>query len=532
MAEPCRVLITDSLAPQGLAVFEREKGLAVDYQPGLKPDDVRRAIPGADALVIRSGTKVTAEILEAADRLKVVGRAGIGVDNVDVPAASKRGIVVMNTPGGNNVTTAEHTLSLLLAMARNIPQAMSSLRGGKWERNKFTGVEVFNKTLGIIGIGNIGAIVADRAQGLKMKVIAYDPFLTPEAAARLGVELVPLDDLYARADFISVHTPLTAETRGLVGAEAMAKMRKGVRIVNCARGGIIDEAALADAVRSGQVAAAALDVFVEEPPAKDSPLLGLENVVVTPHLGASTDEAQVNVAIAIAEQIADYLLRGDVRNAVNFPSVSAERLAVLRPFFALGEKVGGLQAQLAPGAPTEVEIESSGDVAEHDMKALTASVLKGLLSAVMDSVVNYVNAPVIARDRGIRIVEARSSTPSDFLNSLTVRVKRAQGAATTTVAGAVFGKKTLRIVRINKFYMEAVPEGFILMLNNRDVPGVVGAVGTLLGKHGINIAGIELGRDETGMAISLVHVDEAVPHEVLSELRGLPAIVSAQLLKL
>src|SRR5688572_21636369 len=298
MPEPCRVLITDSLAPQGLAVFEREKGLAVDYQPGLKPDDVRRAIPGADALVIRSGTKVTAEILEAADRLKVVGRAGIGVDNVDVPAASKRGIVVMNTPGGNNVTTAEHTLSLLLAMARNIPQAMAVLRGGKWERNKFTGVEVFNKTLGIIGIGNIGAIVADRAQGLKMKVIAYDPFLTPDAAARLGVELVPLDDLYARADFISVHTPLTAETRGLVGAEAMAKMRKGVRIVNCARGGIIDEAALADAVRSGQVAGAALDVFVEEPPPKDSPLLGLENVVVTPHLGASTDEAQVNVAIA------------------------------------------------------------------------------------------------------------------------------------------------------------------------------------------------------------------------------------------
>jgi D-3-phosphoglycerate dehydrogenase len=531
MADPCKVLITDSLAPQGLAVFEREAGLTVEYKPGLDPADVRRAIADADALVVRSGTKVTAEILEAGSRLKVVGRAGIGVDNIDVVAASKRGIVVMNTPGGNNVTTAEHTISLLLAMSRNIPQAMASLRSGKWERNKFTGVEVFNKTLGVIGVGNIGAIVADRAQGLKMKVIAYDPFLTPEAAARLGVELVGLEDLYARADFITIHTPLTAETRGLIGGEAMAKMRKGVRIVNCARGGIVDEKALADAVRSGHVASAALDVFVEEPPPKDHPLLGIDNVVVTPHLGASTDEAQVNVAIAIAEQIADYLVRGDVRNAVNFPSVSAERLAVLRPFLALGEKVGGLQAQLAPGAPTEVEIESSGDVAEHDMKALTASVLKGILSPVMDSVVNYVNAPVIARDRGIRIVEARSSTPSDFLNSVTTRVKRADGP-TTTVAGAVFGKKTLRIVRINKFYMEAVPEGCILMLNNRDVPGVVGAVGTLLGKHGINIAGIELGRDESGMAISLVHVDEPASTEVLGELRRLPAIVSAQQLRL
>jgi len=460
----------------------------------------------------------------------VIGRAGIGVDNIDVPAATRRGIVVMNTPGGNNVTTAEHALTLLLSLARNIPQACASLRAGKWERNKFTGVEVCGKTLGIVGVGNIGSVLADRAQGLKMKVVAYDPYLAPESAARVGIELTNLDDLFARADFISVHTPLTTETRGLIGREAFAKMKKGVRIVNCARGGIVDEAALAEALRAGQIAGAALDVFAEEPPPKDHPLLGLDGVVATPHLGASTDEAQINVAIAIAEQVVDFLTRGEVRAAVNVPNLSAERLAVLRPFLVLAEKVGALQAQMVSGAPLEVDIEGSGDVADHDMKAVTAAVLKGLLSPVMASGVNYVNAPFIARDRGIRVVESRSSVPSDFLNSMTVRVRRE--ADTTTVAGAVFGRKTLRIVRINKFYMEAVPEGHILILNNRDVPGVVGAVGMLLAKHGINIAGIELGRDESERAISFFHVDEPVPAPVLNELRHLPAITSAQLVQL
>ena len=525
-----KVLITDSLAEQGRAILEAASGIETDYRPGLKPEEIRQIIGGYDALIVRSGTRATAEIIDAGTRLRVIGRAGIGVDNIDVEAASKRGIVVMNTPGGNNVTTAEHTITLLLAMARNIPQANASLRGGKWERNKFTGVEVCGKTLGIIGVGNIGSVVADRAQGLRMKVIAYDPYLSAEAAARGGIELVALDDLYARADFISVHTPLTAETRGLVGAAAFAKMKKTVRIVNCARGGIVDEAALAEAIRSGRVAAAALDVYVEEPPPKDHPLLSLDAVVTTPHLGASTDEAQINVAIAIAEQVVDFLTRGEVRAAVNVPNLSAERLAVLRPFLVLAEKVGALQAQIVSEAPLEVDIEGSGDVADHDMKALTAAVLKGLLSPVMDSGVNHVNAPFIARDRGIRVVESRSSLPSDFLNSITVRVKR--HGETTTVAGAVFGKKTLRIVRINKFYMEAVPEGTILILNNRDVPGVVGAVGTLLGQHGINIAGIELGRDESGRAISFFHVDEPVPQPVLGELRGLPAITSAQLVSL
>jgi D-3-phosphoglycerate dehydrogenase len=530
MSETHKVLITDSLAEQGRAVLEGAAQIEADYRPGIKPEEIRRIIGAYDALIVRSGTRATADLIEAGTRLKVIGRAGIGVDNIDVEAASKRGIVVMNTPGGNNVTTAEHTLTLLLAMARNIPQACASLRSGKWERNKFTGVEVCGKTLGIVGVGNIGSVVADRAQGLKMKVIAYDPYLTPESAARSGIELTTLDDLFARADFISVHTPLTSETRGLIGQQAFAKMKKGVRIVNCARGGIIDEAALAVALREGKVAGAALDVFVEEPPPKDHPLIGLEGVVATPHLGASTDEAQINVAIAIAEQVVDFLTRGEVRAAVNVPNLSAERLGVLRPFLVLAEKVGALQAQMVSGAPREVDIEGSGDVADHDMKALTAAVLKGLLSAVMESGVNYVNAPFIARDRGIRVVESRSSVPSDFLNSITVRVKR--DGEVTTVAGAVFGKKTLRIVRINKFYMEAVPEGYILILNNRDIPGVVGGVGTLLGQHGINIAGIELGRDESGRAISFFHVDEPVPAPVLAELRHMPAITSAQLVEL
>ncbi|MGH7860476.1 MAG: phosphoglycerate dehydrogenase [Candidatus Binatia bacterium] len=531
MSESHKVLITDSLAAQGLTVFERYPDVAADYRPGLPPEEIRRAIAPYDALVVRSGTRVTAEIIEAGARLKVIGRAGIGVDNIDVEAATKRGIVVMNTPGGNNVTTAEHTVTLLLALARNIPQASASLRAGKWERGKFTGVEVSNKTLGIVGIGNIGSVVAERAQGLKMKVIACDPYISAEAAARLGIELVTLEDLFTRADFVSVHTPLTPETRGLIGAEELARMKRGVRLVNCARGGIIDEQALADAVRSGHVAGAALDVFTEEPPPKDHPLFGLDAVIATPHLGASTDEAQINVAIAIAEQVADFLRGGEVRAAVNFPNISADRVAVLRPFLILGEKVGSLQAQMVADAPVEVDVEGSGEVAEHDMKALSAAVLKGLLSPVMESVVNFVNAPVIARERGIRVVESYSSLPSDFLNSLTVRVKRS-GGATTTVAGAVFGKNTLRIVRINKFYMEAVPKGHILMLNNRDVPGVVGAVGTLLGRHGINIAGIELGRDESGMAISFFHVDEVVPPPVLAELRQLQAITSAQLVRL
>jgi D-3-phosphoglycerate dehydrogenase len=526
-----RVLATDKLAPQGVEIFRANAEIAFELKPGLPPAELAAMIGEYDALVIRSGTRVTADTLASPGRLRVIGRAGIGVDNIDVATATKKGIVVMNTPGGNNVTTAEHTITLMLALARWIPQADASLHAGQWERQRFEGSEVCNKTLGVVGLGNIGTIVAERAQGLRMRVIASDPFITAEAAAKMKVELVTLDDLYARADFITVHTPLTPETRGLVNRAAMAKMKKGVRLVNCARGGIIDERDLADAIAAGHVAGAALDVFVEEPPPRDHPLLKLPQVIATPHLGASTSEAQVNVAVAIAEQITKFLLRGEVESAVNMPSVSREMLELLRPHLLLGEKLGSFLAQLSSAPPTRLEVEYAGQVAELDWRPVTNAILRGLLSPFLEASVNYVNAPAIARERGIKILEARASRSSAFVNSITVRVVRATGER--EVEGALFGKDILRLVRIDDFYMEAVPEGYVLMLNNHDVPGVVGRVGTLLGAHGINIAGLELGRERIGgKAISFVHVDDAVPEAVLAELRRSPDIISAQLLRL
>ncbi len=526
-----KVLITDSLAQQGLDQLSSYADLEVDIRPGLSPEEFVHAIPPYQGLIIRSGTRVTKEAIAAAANLRVVGRAGIGVDNVDIEAATKRGIVVMNTPGGNNVTTAEHALSLLLALARNIPQANASLKAGRWERDKFTGSEVANKVLGVIGLGNIGAIVAERALGLKMRVVAYDPFVASEAAAKLRVELASLDELYAQADFITIHTPLTKETRSLIGAVALAKMKKGVRIINCARGGIVDEEALLHALTSGKVAGAALDVFVQEPLPPTHPLLKLDQVICTPHLGAATDEAQINVAVAIADQVASFLTRGVIQNAVNFPALTPKMVEILHPYLVLGEKLGSFLAQIAAEAPLEVQVEYSGEIIEYDIAPATAAVLRGLLSPFLESAVNYVNAPHIARERGIRIVESRSSRPSDFLNAVVVRVVGA--TSSNLVEGAVFSNKAVRLVRVNDFYLEAVPEGYILVLHNRDVPGVVGAVGTLLGQRGINIAGLELGRERVGgMAISLIHVDGQVPPEVLAELRTLEPIVSAQLIRL
>jgi D-3-phosphoglycerate dehydrogenase len=526
-----KVLITDPLAQQGLDRLSSYADLEVDIRPGLSPEELVRAIPPYQGLIIRSGTRVTKEAIAAATSLRVVGRAGIGVDNVDVEAATKRGIVVMNTPGGNNVTTAEHALSLLLALARNIPQANASLKAGRWEREKFIGSEVANKVLGVIGLGNIGAIVAERALGLKMRVVAYDPFVASEAAAKLRVELASLDELYAQADFITVHTPLTRETRSLIGAAAFAKMKKGVRIINCARGGIVDDEALLHALTGGKVAGAALDVFVQEPLPPTHPLLKLDQVICTPHLGAATDEAQINVAVAIADQVASFLTRGVIQNAVNFPALTPKMVEILHPYLVLGEKLGSFLAQITAEAPLEVQVEYSGEIIEYDIAPATAAVLRGLLSPFLESAVNYVNAPHIARERGIRIVESRSSRPSDFLNAVVVRVVGA--TSSNLVEGAVFSNKAVRLVRVNDFYLEAVPEGYILVLHNRDVPGVVGAVGTLLGQRGINIAGLELGRERVGgMAISLIHVDGQVPPEVLAELRTLEPIVSAQLIRL
>lgn len=526
-----KILVTDQLAPEGLDVFQRTPGFQVDVCPGLKPPELKKMIADYHGLVVRSGTKVTADIIAAAQALKVIGRAGVGVENIDVEVASKKGIVVMNTPGGNNVTTAEHTISLMLSLARHIPQATASLKAGEWKRERFIGVELCNKTLGVIGLGNVGRIVAERALGFKMKVLAHDPFVPAESAARLGAELVSLDEIYERADFVTVHVPLTNETRGLINRAVFAKMKPGVRIINCARGGIVDEKDLAAALRDGKVAGAALDVFVDEPPPPNHPLLKMSQVIATPHLGASTDEAQLNVAIAVAEQMVDYLARGIIRYAVNVPSVSPELLAVLRPYLVLAEKLGSLQVQMLAKLPKEVHIEYGGEVTQYDVAPLTLAVLKGILTPIMESSVNYVNAPVVARERGIKVVESKSSRPSDFASSIAVRVKTKDKEI--EVEGAIFGSSNPRIVKIDNFYLEAVPEGYILILHNRDVPGVVGAVGTLLGQKGINIAGLELGRERVGgMAISLIHVDDAVPKETLQALRSLPNIVNAELVKL
>ncbi|HSV08470.1 MAG TPA: phosphoglycerate dehydrogenase [Candidatus Binatus sp.] len=526
-----RVLLTDPLGPEGLARLREQPDLEIVARPGLAPAELRAAMRGFHALIVRSGTKVTADALAEADTLRVIGRAGIGVDNIDVDAATKKGIVVMNTPGGSNVTTAEHAITLLLALARNVPQAAAATRAGRWERNRRLGAEVCNKVLGIIGLGNIGTIVAERALGLRMKVIAADPFVTAETAARLRVEQVTLDELYARSDFITIHTPLTAETRNLINSDTIARMKRGVRIINCARGGIVDEVALAEAIRSGQVAGAALDVLAQEPPPPDHPLLAMEEVICTPHLGAATEEAQMNVAVAIAQQVADFLCRDIIQNAVNVPSLSPEVLKVLRPYLLLAEKLGALQAQLIAEPPLEVAVQVSGEGAERETRSLTAAVLRGLLGHRLESSVNYVNAPAIARERRIRVIESRALEASDYVNALSVQVRT--GSRTTVVEGAVFGASLVRLTKVDGFRMEAVPEGHILMLHNRDVPGVVGRVGTLLGERGINIAGIELGREKVGgMAISLIHVDETVSPDVLAELRRLPQIVSAALLHL
>jgi len=530
-----RVLVSDKLAPEGLRVLEkaaRGGELEFDSRPGMNAEELIDAIADYDALIVRSGTTVTADVISAASKLRAVGRAGIGVDNIDVRAATRRGIAVMNTPGGNNVTTAEHALSMMLSLARSIPQATASMRDGKWEKSKFTGSEIFNKVLGIIGIGNIGRLVAERARGLRMKVVAHDPFISEDKAAELGVELVALDDLLEKADFVTLHIPMTPDTKDFLGAAELAKMKKGARLINCARGGIVNEDALAEALASGHLAGAALDVFVEEPPPVDHPLLACDNVICTPHLGAATAEAQVNVAVAVAEQVVDFLLNDITRNAVNVPSVSAEQIEVLGPYLTLGEKLGSLQAQLLQQAPTEVTVEYGGEVATVDVQPVTVAVVRGLLERLLESsTVNYVNARELAVERGIKITESKTHHTSGYVNQVKVRVRTADSES--EVAGAVFGREVVRLVKVNQFHLEAVPEGYILMLNNRDVPGVVGAVGTLLGEANVNIAGLELGREAVGgIALSLVHVDDTVPEPILDRLRNLPDIISADLLDL
>ena len=521
-----RVLVSDKLSEAAVEIF-RERGIAVDYLPdlGKDKDALLAAIPQYDGLAIRSATKVSPKLVAAATHLKVIGRAGIGVDNVDLPAATARGIIVMNTPFGNAVTTAEHALSMMMALARQIPAANLSTQQGKWEKNRFLGVELFNKTLGLIGCGNIGSIVADRALGLKMKVIAFEPFLSAERAIAIGVEKVELEELLRRADFISLHTPLTDKTRNIIDAAAFAKMKKGVRIINCARGGLIVEDALKAALDSHHVAGAALDVFEVEP-AQAHPLFGYENVVCTPHLGAATTEAQENVAIQIAEQMADYLISGAVSNALNMPSITADEAPRLKPFIALAEKLGSFAGQLTDSALDAITIEYAGEVAEMNTRALTSAALSGVLKPMLGDV-NMVSAPVAARERGCQVNEVRQTQRGTYDSYIRVSIRMADQER--SVAGTVFSDGKPRIIQIKGINLESEFGPHMLYVTNADKPGFIGALGMALGRAGVNIATFHLGRQERGGdAIALVEIDEAIAPAVLAEVQNLPNVRQAK----
>jgi D-3-phosphoglycerate dehydrogenase len=523
-----RVLISDALSPAAVQIFH-DRGVEADVKVGLSKDELQKIIGDYDGLAIRSATKVTEKLLSGADRLKVVGRAGIGVDNVDIKAATTKGVIVMNTPFGNSITTAEHAIAMMMALARQIPEADRSTQGGKWEKSKFLGVELYGKTLGVIGCGNIGAIVANRAQGLKMKVVAFDPFLSVDRAMELGVEKVELAELLDRADFITLHTPLTEKTKNILGEAALARTKKGVRIVNCARGGLVDEAALAAAIRSGHVAGAAFDVFEVEP-AKDSPLFGLPNVVCTPHLGAATSEAQENVALQVAEQMADYLLKGAVTNAVNFPSISAEEAPRLRPFVKLMEQLGSFAGQLTESSIKGIRIEYSGAVAELNVKPLTAVAVANVLKFHMGDGVNMVSAVALAQERGLNI--ATTTRGQDGAYESYVKLTVVTDDYERAVAGTVFADGKPRFIQVRDINMEFEVAPHMLFVRNSDKPGFIGRFGSLMGEAGVNIATLNLGRDKPGGdAICLVTLDEPIPEGVLNQVKALPQVIRVNRLR-
>jgi D-3-phosphoglycerate dehydrogenase len=516
-----RVLIADQLSPAAVDIF-RQRGIETDVKVGLSKEELEKVIKDYDGLAVRSATKATEKVISAATRLKVIGRAGIGVDNIDVKAATAKGIIVMNTPFGNSITTAEHAISLMMALARQIPAADRSTQAGKWEKSRFLGSELFAKTLGVIGCGNIGSIVADRAIGLKMKVIAYDPFLSPERAVDLGVEKVELDELLRRSDFITLHTPLTEKTRNIIDAAALAKTKKGVRIINCARGGLVEERALAAALAAGHVGGAAFDVFEVEP-ATESVLFGLPNVICTPHLGASTGEAQENVALQVAEQMSDYLLKGAISNAVNFPSITAEEAPRLRPWVKLAEQLGSFAGQLTETSIEGIRLEYSGEVATLNTKPLTAAALAGVLRPLL-SHVNMVSAAVSAKERGILIEEVTRGQEGAFGSY--IRLTVATDKYDRSVAGTVFSDGRPRIIQVRNIDMEFEVAPRMLFIRNADKPGFIGRFGMLMGDAGLNIATLNLGRDRPGGdAICMVAVDEPVPDEVLAKIRALPQVV-------
>ncbi len=525
-----RILVSDPLSEEGLKILENEPEFKVDIKTKLTPAELKEEIKNYDVLLVRSSTKVTKEIIELGSKLKVIGRAGVGLDNVDLDAASKKGIIVMNTPGGNTISTAEHAFSLIMSLARNIAQANASMKRGEWDRKKFMGIELHGKTLGVVGLGRIGTEVALRALSFKMKVLAYDPFLSLEKAKELGVDVVDIEELLKNSDIITVHTPLTEQTKHFIGENEFKLMKYGVRIVNCARGGIIDEAALEKYLESGKVAGAALDVFENEPP-KDSPFLKRDNVVMTPHLGASTEEAQVNVAIDVAESVRDALLNKGIRNAVNMPSVDPEVLKYMEPYLQLAEKIGAFQAQIADGHIKTVKIKYVGEIVSKDVSPLTIALMKGLLTPILQESVNYVNAKFIAKERGINIVESKSSDIEDFANLITVEVET--NKTKNLVVGTLFTKVDPRIVKVNEFYVDAVPSGCMLVISNIDLPGVVGSIGTILGESKVNIAGMTFGRiKEGGKALTILNIDCAASGEILERLKKSPNINDVKFVKL
>ena len=524
-----KILVSDPISDKGVELLKSNPLFQVDKKVGLKEDELIAIIGEYEGLVVRSQTKVNAKVLEAAKRLKIIGRAGVGVDNVDVDTATKRGIIVMNTPGGNTISTAEHSFSMMMAMARKIPQAHASMKAGKWDRKSFEGTELFGKTLGVIGMGRIGSEVAKRAVAFGMRVLAFDPFLSPSRAKALQVEVVELDRIYKESDFITVHVPVTEQTKGMINKDTIAKMKKGVRIINCARGDIVVQNDLFEALKAGKVAAAALDVYEKEPPV-NLPYLELDNVVLTPHLGASTHEAQESCGTEIAEQIAEALSGGTIRNAVNMPSIDAKVLAALQPYIAFGEKLGRFLAQLSPKRIERLTVEFFGKAGELETGPITRAVLKTFLENAEGGDVNYVNAPSIAHQLGIHVEETKSTDPIDYAELITVR---AQADGVNVCASGTFYGNNARIVRINDMPVEVVPSGILFIMHNQDRPGVVGWIGTVMGKHGINIASMNLGRDkEGGTALTVLNLDSAPSLETLAEIKKDKDILDVKIAKL
>lgn len=525
-----KVLVSDPLAKEGIKILEREKDIEVVVKTKQTPEQLKEEIKGCDAIVVRSATKVTKEVIEAADKLRVIGRAGVGLDNVDIEAASKKGIVVVNAPAGNTISTAEHTMSLILSLSRNVTKADRSIKNGEWDRKRFMGVELYGKILGVVGMGRIGTEVVKRALSFQMKVIAYDPFLSAEKAKKIGIELSSFENLLKTSDYITVHTPLTEDTRYMISDEQFKLMKTGVRIINCARGGIIEEKALKKAIESGKVAGCALDVFESEP-LKDFSLVKMDNVVATPHLGASTEEAQVNVSIDIAEIVLDVLLNRCIRNAVNVPCVDTELLKILQPYLDLAEKLGSLGTQLVEGHIKNVKIKYTGEITNYDTSPLTIAIMKGMLAPILQETVNFVNAPMIAKEREIKVSETKTAEIEDFANLISIEIETDK--AKLNVEGTLFTKVDPRIAKIGGFYVDASPTGYMLVISNKDVPGIIGEIGTLIGKNKINIAGMSFGRETPGgKAITVLNVDSVVPKDVLAQIKSAKNIFDAKLVKL